>query len=144
MISKSDSRKVDPTALSSLGYKSGQTVQEFYWDEDTDDSLRAAVEDATGNELVDVDYSDVVDGVIVWWRLEDSEEDDLADVLLDASANMDNGGVVWVLTPKSGTSNHVPPEVVADAAQVAGMSATSAAMVCEDWSGMRLIAQARQ
>ena len=32
-----------------------------------------------GHPLVDVDYADVVDGAIVWWRADDAEEEDLAD-----------------------------------------------------------------
>lgn len=144
MKSNTDSRKVDPTALRSLGFTSGQVVQEFYWDEDADDALRSAIEDATGEELLDVDYSGVVDGVILWWRSDDAEEEDLADVLLDVSANLDNGGVVWVLSPKSGSANHVQPSIIAEAATVAGMNATSAAAVSKDWAGMRLIAPPRQ
>ncbi|MDO5034205.1 MAG: DUF3052 domain-containing protein [Actinomycetaceae bacterium] len=144
MTSKIESREAGPKAQGSLGFTSGQVVQEFYWDEDADDSLRAAIEDVTGEELVDVDYSDVVDGVIVWWREEDAEEDDLTDVLLDASANLDNGGVVWVLSPKPGSRNHVAPEIVADAAKIAGMNPTSAAAVSKGWAGMRLVAPARQ
>lgn len=144
MTSQIDSRKVDPKAQGSLGFSSGQIVQEFYWDEDVDDALRLAVEEATGEELVDVDHNNIVDGVIIWWRSDDAEEDDLADVLLDAAANLDNGGVVWVLTPKSGSRDHVPPGDIEDAANIAGMNATSATKVSQNWAGMRLVAPARQ
>ncbi|MDO5049752.1 MAG: DUF3052 domain-containing protein [Actinomycetaceae bacterium] len=144
MTSYTDSRKADPKAQGSLGFTSGQVVQEFYWDEDVDEDLRAAIEEATGEELVDVDYTDLIDGVIIWWRSDDAEEEDLADVLLDAGANLDDGGVVWVLTPKSGSSNHVPPENVDEAAKVAGMNSTSATTVNSHWAGMRLVAPPRQ
>ncbi len=144
VTSNTDFRKADPKALESLGFTSGQVIQEFYWDEDADDDLRSAIEKSTGEELADVDYTGLIDGVIIWWRSDDAEEEDLVDVLLDASANLDDGGVVWVLSPKSGAKNHVPPEDVDEAAKVAGMSATSATMVSDNWAGMRLVAPVRQ
>ena len=44
-----------------LGFKPGQVVQEFGYDDDVDDDLRAAIEEVTGNELADEDAQDVVD-----------------------------------------------------------------------------------
>ena len=38
-----------------LGLAAGQVVQEFGYDDDVDDELRAAVEELTGNELADED-----------------------------------------------------------------------------------------
>ena len=68
----------------SLGFASDAIVQEFYVDDDVDQAVREAIEGETGHPLVDVDYADVVDGAIVWWRADDAEEEDLADVLVDA------------------------------------------------------------
>src|SRR3954466_1458021 len=51
-----------------LGLKPGQVVQEVGWDNDADDDLRDSIEELTGNELVDEDFEDVVDVVLLWWR----------------------------------------------------------------------------
>lgn len=45
-----------------LGIQRDQLVQELGWDEDTDDDIRADIEDACGSELLDEDSDDVVDG----------------------------------------------------------------------------------
>lgn len=127
----------------SLGYAAGQVVQEFNADDDSDESLRAAVEAQTGQTLVDVDYGDVVDGAIIWWRAEDAEAEDLADVLVDALTNLDDGGLIWVLTPKPGRPGSVPVADVEDAADVAGLHSTSVTSVGADWAGMRLAARPR-
>ena len=91
-----------------LGLRPGQVVQEFGYDDDVDDELRAAVEDLTGNELVDEDVHEVVDAAIYWWRDGDG---DLVDALVDALPNLAEGGVIWLLTPKSGpaTGTSSPP-----------------------------------
>lgn len=127
-----------------LGFTPGQVVQEFYYDEDVDDDLRAAVEKAVGGSIVDWDYQDMVDGVIIWWREEDSFEEDLTDVLMDASANLDDsGGTIYVLTPKPGRESSVPIDQVAEAAKTAGLKPTTSTSVAQDWAGMRLVARPR-
>lgn len=126
-----------------LGFAQGQIVQEFYLDEDTDADLRDEVRAETGEELVDPDYGDVVDGAIVWWRLEDAEDEDLADVLVDAMSNLDDGGLIWVLIPKPGRPGAIPVADVEDAAKVAGLHSTSAASAGTDWAGIRLTARPR-
>lgn len=127
----------------SLGFAQGQVVQEFYSDEDADDSLRRAIESETGAAPVDEGYGDVVDGAIVWWRSDDAEDEDLADVLVDALSNLDDGGLIWVFIPKPGRSGTVPVADVEDAAKVAGLHSTSAASVGADWVGIRLTARPR-
>ncbi|MFC2620923.1 MAG: DUF3052 family protein, partial [Pauljensenia sp.] len=109
----------------SLGFASGAIVQEFYVDDDVDRSIRDSIEAETGQALVDVDYGDVVDGAIVWWRAEDAEEEDLADVLVDAMSNLDDGGLIWVLIPKAGRPNSVRVGDVEEAAGIAGLHATT-------------------
>ena len=126
-----------------LGFAQGQVVQEFYLDEDADAELRAGVLADTGEDLVDPDYDDVVDGAIVWWRSEDAEDDDLADVLVDALSNLDDGGLIWVLIPKPGRPGAVDVADVEDAAKVAGLHSTSAASVGADGAGIRLTARPR-
>lgn len=129
----------------SLGFTPGQVVQEFYYDEDVDGSLRAQVEKDTGAQIVTWDYSDLVDGVLIWWRADDAAEEDLADVLLDAAANMDDeGGSIWVLTPKPGRGEEVPMDEIDSAAKLAGLQATSSTSVARDWSGMLLVARPRK
>jgi hypothetical protein len=56
-----------------LGLKPGTVVQELGWDEDVDDSIRAAIEDAIDSDLVDGDHGDVVDVVLLWWRNDDGD-----------------------------------------------------------------------
>lgn len=125
-------------------FATGDVVQEFYSDEDCDQDLRAAVEEVTGNPIVDEAYGDVVDGALVWWRAEYAAEEDLADLLVDAMANLDNGGDIWVFTPKPGREGHVPPGEVEDAATTAGMHATSVISAGPAWSGIRLNVRGRE
>ena len=127
----------------SLGFASGAIVQEFYVDDDVDRSIRDSIEAETGQALVDVDYGDVVDGAIVWWRAEDAEEEDLADVLVDAMSNLDDGGLIWVLIPKAGRPNSVRVGGVEEAAGIAGLHATTSTALGGSWAGVRLTARPR-
>ncbi len=126
-----------------LGFTQGQVVQEFYADVDSDEALRSEVEAATGAQLVGPEYEDVVDGAIVWWRSDDAEDGDLADLLVDALTNLDDGGLIWVFIPKPSRPGSVPVADVEDAAEVAGLRSTSAASVGPDWAGIRLSARPR-
>ena len=127
----------------SLGFASGAIVQEFYVDDDVDRSIRDSIESETGQALVDVDYGDVVDGAIVWWRAEDAEEEDLGDVLVDAMSNLDDGGLIWVLIPKAGRPNSVRVGDVEEAAGIAGLHATTSTALGGSWAGVRLTARPR-
>ncbi len=131
------------TPSTALGYKFGSVVQEFYFDDDCDHELRAELERVTGQPLQDENFGDVADGALIWWRAQDAVEEDLADLLVDALTNLDNGGMVWVLTPKPGRAGHVAPADVESAATTAGLHATSAISAGPEWSGIRLIARAR-
>ncbi|MDP3889880.1 DUF3052 family protein, partial [Nocardioides sp.] len=64
-----------------LGFKPGMVIQELGWDDDTDDGLRVAIENCIDADLVDGDYGNVVDAVVLWWRADDG---DLVDGLVDA------------------------------------------------------------
>lgn len=121
-----------------LGLRPGQVVQELGYDDDCDDGLREAVASMTGNALVDEDYGDVVDAVLLWWRDEDG---DLVDALVDSLVSLDDGGVVWLLTPKAGRPGHVEPGDIGDAAPTAGLHQTSSVSAAPDWSGTRLVAR---
>lgn len=124
-----------------LGFEKGSIVQEFYYDDDVDGTLRRAIEDFLGNELVDEDYGDVSDGALIWWRAEDGEADDLADLLVDASGNLDDGGLIWVMTPVSGKANSVDTQFVEEAAKTAGLRVMSSSHVSPDWLGISLMAR---
>jgi len=112
-------------------------IQELGWDEDVDDALRIQIEDAVDGDLVDGEYGNVVDAVILWWRDDDG---DLTDALVDAPTDLVGGGVIWLLTPKVGRPNAVDPADISEAAQLAGLATTSTAGVCKDWSATRLVA----
>ncbi|MFZ4374062.1 MAG: DUF3052 domain-containing protein [Mycobacterium sp.] len=118
-----------------LGIQHDQIVQELGWDEDSDDELRADVEDACGTELLDEDADEVIDVVLLWWREGDG---DLVDRLMDAIVPLAEDGVIWVLTPKTGKPGHVQPADIAEAAPTAGLMQTSSANL-GDWSGSRLV-----
>lgn len=128
------------TAGERLGLKTGMVVQELGWDEDVDDSLREAIEVVVGAEMVDGDYGDVVDAVVLWWRDGDG---DLVDALVDALVSLDDAGVVWLLTPKAGRPGHVPPSDVEEAAPTAGLHSTRAVSPSRDWVASRLVSSGR-
>ena len=120
-----------------LGLKPGMVVQELGWDEDVDDAIRAEIENTIDADLVDGDHGDVVDVVLLWWRDGDG---DLVDTLVDARTPLTDTGVVWVLTPKTGTDGHVEPSDIAEAAPTAGLSQTSNISLSEGWVATRLVA----
>ena len=64
-----------------LGFEPGQVVQEIGYDDDVDQELREGIEELIGQELVDEDYDDVADAVLLWFRDDDG---DLTDALVDA------------------------------------------------------------
>lgn len=132
-----------PGGEQQFGFGIGNVVQEYYVDDDADPAIRSAIEAATGTALVDPEFGDVVDGAVIWWRADDAQHEDLADLLVDAAANLDNGGLVWVLTPKPGRAGHVRPAEVEEAARTAGLHSTSAISAGAAWSGIRLIARGR-
>ena len=118
-----------------LGIQNDQIVQELGWDTDADDAIRAEVEEVCGNDLVDDDADEVIDVVLLWWRDGDG---DLVDRLMDAITPLAEDGVIWVLTPKTGKPDHVPPADIAEAAPTAGLMQTSSANL-GDWSASRLV-----
>lgn len=124
-----------PSYARKLGIQRDQVVQEWGWDEDTDDEIRADVEDACGSELLDEDTDEVVDVVLLWYRDGDG---DLVDILMDAISPLAEDGVIWVLTPKTGRSGHVLPADIAEAAPTAGLMPTSSVNL-GNWSASRLV-----
>lgn len=132
MVTGGDSER---SSAQRLGIQHDQIIQELGWDEDSDDDLRADVEEACGSELLDEDADEVIDVVLLWWRDGDG---DLVDRLMDAIVPLAEDGVIWVLTPKTGKPGHVQPADIAEAAPTAGLMQTSSANL-GDWSGSRLV-----
>ncbi|HEY5856050.1 MAG TPA: DUF3052 domain-containing protein [Aldersonia sp.] len=118
-----------------LGISHGMVVQELGWDDDTDDDLRADIEDVINEELLDEDTDEVVDVVLLWWREGDG---DLADELMEVIGPLADDGIVWVLTPKTGRPGHVEPSEIAESATTAGFTQTSAVKLGA-WTGSRLV-----
>jgi len=118
-----------------LGFAAGQVVQEFGYGDDVDQDLRSGIEGVIGSELVDEEYDEVTDGVVLWWRDDDG---DLTDALVDVRASLEDGGLIWVFTRKLGRSGHVDHSDIEDAATTAGLHATSTLSIAVDWSATRL------
>ena len=137
MSATADAAEPDRSAAARLGLRAGMVLLEIGWDDDCDEPLRAAIEAVLGQPMVDEDYEDVVDGVLLWWREDDG---DLVDALVDALTPLAAGGVVWLLTPKSGRDGHVESSDIGEAAPTAGLSATSTVAAARDWTGTRLVA----
>lgn len=120
-----------------LSFTAGQIVQEIGYDTDCDADLREAVVEIIGSDLVDLDFDEVVDAALLWFREDDG---DLTDALVDAISPLADQGVVWLLTPKPGREGHIEPEDITDAAQTAGLRQTSTISAGANWQGTRLVA----
>lgn len=120
-----------------LGLKAEMVVQELGWDDDVDQELRTQIEDAIDGDMVDGDYGNVVEAVVLWWRDDDG---DLVDGLVDSLTDLVAGGFIWLLTPKVGRPGSVDAADVAEAAEVAGLATTITAAVSKDWTATRLVA----
>ena len=95
------------------------------------------VQAVIGGDLVDEDFDDVVDAVVMWWRDDDG---DLVDGLVDAIGPLADHGVIWLMTPKPGREGHIESEDIADAAPTAGLQQTSTISAGSFWQGTRLVA----
>ncbi len=136
-----DAGSIDPDEAArmaaALHLEAGLTVQELNWDDDAEETLRVGIEEIVGSELVDEDYDDVVDAVLMWWRDDDG---DLVDGLVDAIGPLADHGVIWLMTPKPGRPGHIESEDIADAAPTAGLQQTSTISAGSNWQGTRLVA----
>lgn len=124
-----------------LGFKDDDLVQELGYDDDVDFGLRDSIEERIGSEMFDEEDHDVVDAVILWWRADDG---DLVDTLVDSLTTLDEGGLVWILTPKQGREGYVAPSDIQEAAPTAGLHVTTTAGVSADWAATRLVPRKRQ
>jgi hypothetical protein len=113
-----------------LGLQRDSVVGEIGYDEDVDAEVRAAIESATGSELLDEDADDVLDAVLLWWR---SDDGDLTDALVDAITLLADDGVIALLTPRTGRPGYVEPSEIAEATQTAGLAQTTSAPGGPNW-----------
>lgn len=140
MATMEGANAVDTAVIARFGLSTGKVIQEFGYDDDVDEALRAAIVEATGEELVDEDYGDMTDGVLLWFR---NGDDDLADLLLDVQSLLDDGGTVLMLTPKAGKPGHVEPRDVEEGSSLAGLHATSSVVVGQGWTATHLAQKGR-
>ncbi|MEI7033674.1 DUF3052 domain-containing protein [Streptomyces pratensis] len=136
MSATADHAEERTNPASRLGFEPGQVVQEIGYDDDVELELREGIEATTGQELVDEDYDDVADVVLLWFRDEDG---DLTDALVDAIGLIEDGGTVWLMTPKTGRDGYVEPSDINEAAQTAGLAQTKSISAGKDWTGSRLV-----
>ena len=121
-----------------MGFAKGDQILEIGYAADCDDSLRAKIKGFTETEFIQIDPTEVIDGVIIWWRDGDG---DLIDELMDALTFLSETGPIWVMTPKMGRPNYVEASEIQDAAPTAGLSVTSSIAVATDWTATRLVAR---
>ncbi|AKG42674.1 hypothetical protein SXIM_12900 [Streptomyces xiamenensis] len=111
-------------------------VQEIGYDDDAEEELREVIEATTGQDLVDEDYDDVADVVLLWFREDDG---DLTDALVDAIGLLDEDGQIVLLTPKPGRDGYIEPSEIGEAAKTAGLAQTKNLNAGKDWTGSRLL-----
>ncbi|APF39975.1 DUF3052 domain-containing protein [Neomicrococcus aestuarii] len=133
-----DAESAQENVASKLGFKSGDLVQELGYDDDVDFDLRDDVEDIIESELLTEEDHEVADAVILWWRAEDG---DLIDGLVDSQTSLDEGGAIWLLTPKPGREGHVPPADILEAAPTSGLHVTKTEGVSREWAATRLVSR---
>jgi hypothetical protein len=121
-----------------FGFRHGDVIQEWMWDEDVDDALRADIQDLTGEELADEDWDGAPDGAIIWWR-DGDDEDTLSDTIVDASAVLDDDAPFWILTPKTGRPGAASSFTIRNAAKTAGMNIEQPLTVSPNWIAVRLL-----
>jgi hypothetical protein len=121
-----------------MGFAKDDLVLEVGYDSDCDSIIRDQIMGITGTDFLEGSTSEVVDGVLLWWRDGDG---DLVDELMDGLTYLSETGPIWVLTPKAGRDGHVEPSDIQDAAPIAGLSLTSTIALAGDWSATRLVAR---
>ena len=121
-----------------MGFAKDDLVLEVGHDSDCDSTIRDQIMAITGTAFLEGTTTDVVDGVLLWWRDGDG---DLVDELMDGLTYLSETGPIWVLTPKAGRDGHVEPSDIQDAAPIAGLALTSTIALAGDWSATRLVAR---
>lgn len=124
------------TPAAKLGFEAGQIVQELGWDEDVDEAVREQIEETVGSPLEGDEYDGVVDAVLLWWRDGDG---DLIDDCVDALTNLAEKGFVVLMVPKAGHPDHVDASDIQEAAQTAGLKASSSTKAGDEWIATKLV-----
>lgn len=126
--------------LAELDLKEGFIVQELGWDEDVDFDFRDSLEDQVGEEFLTEEDQEPVDAVLMWWRSDEGDVQDLTDALVDATTNLDNldHAAIWLLTPRASQEGHVSTVDITEAAETAGLKVATSAGVSADWAATRL------
>ena len=128
----------------SLGLSLDNVVQEFGYDDDVDFDLRDEIEDLISAEMEDEDYRGAADAVLVWWRSDDGDVDDLSDYLVDCAASLAGGaGNIWLCVPSAKQELYVPASGVNDAAKVAGQTVTTTIGLPSKWTVFHIVARGR-
>ncbi|MFE3203668.1 DUF3052 domain-containing protein [Embleya sp. NPDC059237] len=124
-----------PNHARRMGIVPAMVVRELGWDDDTDDEIRADIEDTIGGAMVDDETDEVVDAVLLWWRIGDG---DLACELIDMARALADTGAIWVLTPATGKPGCVDPSEIAEEAHAAGLVSV-ASVALGAWSGNHFV-----
>lgn len=119
-----------------LGFKAGQIVIEFGYDEDVNEDFRAAIAEIVESPLEDEAYDGVVDAVLLWWREGDG---DLTDELVDALTMVEEGGFIAVATPGINSPDRVEAHELQDACNTSGLTAAGAVPIGTAWVSQRLV-----
>lgn len=118
-----------------VGFKAGQIVIEYGYDDDVDQQFREQIEELTGSPLEDEDYDGVVDAVLLWWR---DGEGDLTDELVDALTTVEEGGFIALASPGKGRPDRVEAHDVQESCTTSGLTA-SGALPVGVWIVQRLV-----
>ncbi|KAB8191824.1 DUF3052 family protein [Nonomuraea phyllanthi] len=124
MVAVSDEAVEDGIA-DVLGVEPWMVVQTRNWsrpgDADFLGGVRAALERRCGGELLDESADEIVDVVLLCWRAEDGDADDLVDALMDAMGNLADFGRIWLITPDTGHDGQIDPDELAESVPTAGL-----------------------
>ncbi|XCB30262.1 DUF3052 domain-containing protein [Arcanobacterium hippocoleae] len=127
-----------------FGFKKGDVIQEFGYDDDVDFALREELSQLVATELEDEEYRGIADGVLAWWRSDDGGVDDLSDYLMDCAQSFaDGSGVIWLMVPESHSEFAVSATDVNEAAETAGQSVTTSKHLSDSWTAFRVTARGR-
>ncbi len=121
--------------VAKVGFRPGQIVIEYGYDDDVDEDFRQQIEAVTGAPLEDVDYDGVVDAVLLWWRDGDG---DLTDELVDCLTTVEDGGFIALVTPGPGRPDRVEAPDLQEACTTSALTA-SGAVPFGQWTVQRLV-----
>ncbi|MBR6440107.1 MAG: DUF3052 domain-containing protein [Aeriscardovia sp.] len=125
------------SVLNKLGFVPGISVKEYMWGEDVEGELRDAICECIGSDLLEEGAGAGADAACIWWR-DGNDEESLSDCLLDASADLEPGQKICVLTPKPGFEGAAAPGFVAAVASKEGLNASTPVSLNSEWNAICL------